>query len=157
MPETTDLIVQRLSTILADNFVLYTKTLNFHWNVVDERFYQLHKLFEEQYEELDAANDELAERIRMLGQKTPASLKSFLSLTSLKETEGTLTGNQMLEALVKDHEAVIKKLHEGIVFANDHGDEGTGDLLIQRLRAHEKMAWFLRSHFVDNAKRGNAK
>jgi starvation-inducible DNA-binding protein len=153
MSKTTDQIVERLSSILADNFVLYAKTLNFHWNVVGERFYQLHKLFEEQYGELDAANDELAERIRMLGEKTPASLKSFLSLTSLKEVEGSLTGNQMLEALVKDHETIIKKLHESIAFANDHSDEGTGDLLIQRLRSHEKMAWFLRSHFETKRKK----
>lgn len=152
MSKVTNQIVQQLSSILADNFVLYVKTLNFHWNVVDERFYQLHKLFEEQYEELDAASDELAERIRMLGEKTPASLKSFLSLTSLKESDRSLTGNQMLEALVKDHEEIIKKLHKGIAFANDNGDDGTGDLLIQRLRSHEKMAWFLRSHFVNKHK-----
>lgn len=142
-------IVQRLSAILADNFVLYTKTLNFHWNVVDERFFQLHKLFEEQYEELGEANDELAERIRMLQAKSPASLKEFLSLTSLKEElNHSLTGNQMIEALVKDHEAIIKILHENITFANEQGDDGTGDLLIQQLRSHEKMAWFLRSHLV---------
>lgn len=139
-------IAHYLSRVLADNYVLYTKTQNFHWNVIDPRFYQLHKLWEEQFEDLADANDLFAERMRMLQEKTPASLKEFLALTNLKESEGMLTGDQMLEELVHDHEFMIKNLHTGIPFATDLGDDGTADLFIQRLRAHEKMAWFLRSH-----------
>lgn len=142
-------VAQQLDLLLADTYVLYTKTQNFHWNVVDERFYQLHKLWESQYEELADAVDEIAERHRMIGLKSPASLKQFLALTSLKESDSSLTGDAMLEILVKDHETIIKNLHAGIKIATEHGDDGTADLFIERLRAHEKMAWFLRSHFVN--------
>lgn len=142
-------IVQFLSILLADTYVLYTKTQKFHWNVIDERFYQLHKLWEEQYQELAEANDELAERIRMLQAPAPGSLKEFLSLTSLKESTTIPNGNAMLQELMTDHETIIQELHIGIILSTDHGDEGTADLLIQRLRAHEKMAWFLRSHLIN--------
>ena len=83
----------------------------------------------------------------MLGHPVPASLKEYLSLTTLKESHGHHTGNQMLQALLHDHESVITTLHAGIALANSQQDDGTADLLIQRLRSHEKMAWFLRSHF----------
>ena len=145
-------VAHYLSQVLADNYVLYTKTQNFHWNVIDPRFYQLHKLWEEQFEDLAEANDLFAERIRMLQIRTPASLKQFLTLTCLKESEEILTGDEMLEELVNDHETMIKNLHVGIQLATKLADDGTADLFIQRLRAHEKMAWFLRSHLEQNKK-----
>lgn len=138
-------IVDHLGLVLSNTYLLYTKTQNFHWNVVDKRFYQLHKFWEEQYEELAKANDLLAERIRMLGHRSPGSMKEFLALTSLKESSRDLSANQMIEELVKDHEALIKDLHVGISLAEEHEDQGTADLFIQQLRSHEKMAWMLRS------------
>lgn len=141
-------ITHELSILLANTYVLYTKTQKFHWNVVDERFYMLHKLFEEQYEELAEANDAIAERIRMLEQKTPATLKDFLKLATLKETENYPTGQQMIRILVSDHEQIIREIRSKIEEFNEMMDEGSGDLLISRIRAHEKAAWFLRSHFA---------
>lgn len=142
-------IAQATGLILADLFVLYTKTLNFHWNVVDPRFYSLHKFLEEQYESLSENIDEVAERIRALGEKTPATLKKFLSMTSLKEPSTDLSGDEMLRELVHDHEHVIRQLREKIDQFEQIGDEGTVDLLIQNLRFHEKSAWMLRSHLMD--------
>ena len=135
-----------LGGILADTYVLYTKTQNFHWNIVDPRFYALHKFLEEQYEELSEAIDEIAERIRMIGHRAPGSLKQFLALTSLKEANGEMNAEEMIQVLTEDHETLIQALREKIRKASDLADEGSADLLIQRIRAHEKFAWMLRSH-----------
>lgn len=139
-------IVKSLSTFLANTYILYVKTQNFHWNVEDPRFYSLHKFFEEQYEELGEAIDTIAERIRMIKAKSPGSLKEFISLATLKESGNSLSGDKMIQELLNDHETLINGLRAQIEFANDHEDEGTGDMLIARLRAHEKAAWMLRSH-----------
>lgn len=139
-------IVGLLSTLLADTYVLYVKTQNFHWNVTDPRFYSLHKFFEEQYEELAEACDTIAERIRAVGSKSPGSMKKFLSQTRLTEAEGNHTGQEMIKELLKDHESLIKELKKDAEASDKLGDAGTSDLCIQRLRSHEKTAWMLRSH-----------
>jgi len=143
---------QYLAKVLADTYLLYTKTQNFHWNVIDPRFYSLHKLLEAQYKELAEALDDIAERIRMLNHKTPATLGSFLKLSSLKESYDDLSGDEMLLQLLQDHETVIRNIRTQIEQSTPLKDEGTIDLFIDRLRAHEKMAWMLRSHFESQVK-----
>lgn len=138
-------IAQNLSMLLADTYVLYVKTQNFHWNVVDIRFYSLHLFLEKEYKKLNKAIDEIAERIRKLGERSPGSLQQFLNITSLKESDEDLTADEMLLELLKDHETICCFLRERIALAAKLGDEGTSDLLIQRLHAHEKSAWMLRS------------
>jgi starvation-inducible DNA-binding protein len=138
-----------LSKALANTYILLAKTQNFHWNVVDPRFHSLHELFQQQYEALFEAADEIAERIRMLGFKSPGSLREFLDLGTLDEAETNLSGDDMLSELLIDHELIIKDLREQIKEVIDLGDEGTGDMLIDRLRFHEKTAWMLHGHFFE--------
>lgn len=140
-------MAQSLRLALADTYLLYTKTQNYHWNIIDPRFYSLHLLLEKQYEELAEEIDELAERIRMLGEQTPGTLKQFLKMSSIKESDAHLSGNDMLKDLVEGHEMIIRFLRERIELANKLEDEGTADLLIKQLGFHEKTAWMLRSHF----------
>lgn len=142
-------LAQQLSLILADTYVLYTKTQNFHWNVVDPRFSSLHKFFEEQYEALAEAVDEIAERVRMLGEKAPATLKQFLEMTSIQESREDLSGDEMITELLNDHEYLARQVRDRIKLASKLNDEGTADLLIDRLRFHEKTAWMLRSHLMN--------
>lgn len=144
--ETRHEVITILSQLLADTYILYTKTQNFHWNVVDPRFYQLHKFFESQYEELAEALDIIAERIRMLGGRTPASLHQFLELSSLEESTGDLSGDQMIQQLAEDHNYMTDSLRFSIDETSKHGDEGTADMMINRLRSHEKNLWMLKSH-----------
>jgi len=139
-------IVQILSQQLADTYLLYTKTQNFHWNIVDPRFYQLHKIFEEQYEELAKAIDIIAERIRMLGGRAPGTMHEFLNLGSIEESTDILTGNQMIKQLAEDHTFLADSMRLGIVASSKLGDEGTTDMMINRLRSHEKNMWMLQSH-----------
>jgi len=136
-----------LVSVLADEYVLYTKTRNFHWNVTGSRFQDLHKFFESQYEAIDETIDEVAERIRALGESSPGSLAEFLSSTRLKEAAGKpLSADEMLAALLADHESLAKSLRKDIDRCGDEfKDVGTQDFLTGLLEQHEKQARMLRS------------
>ena len=142
----TKKIAKGLGSFLADSYILYLKTQNFHWNIEGEGFYFLHKMFQDQYEELAEAVDEIAERIRGLKEKSPGTMKKFLELTCLKESSGSMSAKKMIGSLLQDHEKIILSLRKKIPEALDEGDEGTGDFYVERLRVHEKTAWILRSH-----------
>lgn len=135
-----------LNTLLADEYVLYTKTRRFHWNVVGANFSELHKFFEEQYEALDDIVDEVAERARALDVTAVGSLEEFARLARLEERAGkNPDASGMLAALLADHEALIGTLRKDVEAADDLGDAGTNDFLTGLLEQHEKMAWMLRS------------
>jgi starvation-inducible DNA-binding protein len=139
-------IVAILNTVLADVVLLYLKTRNFHWNVEGPVFFQLHKFFEEQYELLDEAMDEIAERARALDGLAAGSMREFLKLSRLSESPDTLTAVQMIQTLLADHESVVKNLRGDIEKLGDMDDVGTEDFLTGLLEQHEKMAWMLRAH-----------
>lgn len=127
--------------------MLFTKTKNAHWNVEGIDFYDKHKLFEEQANQLDEAVDSVAERIRTLGHYAPASLKSYLELTQLSEPKQSKYNSQsFITELLADHETIISGLRKNInIFANDYDDLGTSDFITSLMQEHEKTAWFLRS------------
>ncbi|WP_114940980.1 Dps family protein [Mucilaginibacter endophyticus] len=141
-------VAHALNSILADEYILYTKTRNAHWNVEGPDFHTKHLFFENQYEQLDEIMDSVAERIRSLGHYAPATLKSFLELTHLSEVlHSKNDGAGFITELLNDHESVIIRLREYInVFANDLKDLGTSDYVTGLMETHEKMAWMLRSH-----------
>ncbi|MCS6804448.1 MAG: DNA starvation/stationary phase protection protein [Acidobacteriota bacterium] len=142
-----DAVVEILNRLLADEYVLYTKTRNYHWNVVGPQFNDLHKFFEAQYDELNEIVDEVAERARSLGGPSLGTLKEFLQHTRLKEHPGEYPNAQkMLQNLLADHEAVIRYLREDLVTVGEkYGDAGTNDFLTGLMEQHEKMAWMLRA------------
>ena len=137
-----------LSVVLADEFLLYTKTRKAHWNVEGGDFYDKHKFFESQYEQLDETMDDVAERIRTLGHYSPATLQQFLQLTRLTELsrkKNDATG--FIKELLADHESIIIHLRENIKrFADELNDAGTSDFITGLMETHEKMAWMLRAH-----------
>lgn len=138
-------IKKGLSSVLADTYTLYLKTQNYHWNVTGPRFHQLHMIFEEQYKEMAEAVDEIAERIRALGHKSPGTFKEFLQLTSIKEETEVITEDLMINNLVEGHETISRKSREVAQIAGSFNDEASADLLTSRLKTHEKTAWMLRS------------
>ncbi|RLJ80989.1 Dps family protein [Pedobacter alluvionis] len=139
-------ITNELSKILADEFVLFTKTKKAHWNVEGIDFYEKHNFFEAQANQIDEFIDNIAERIRTLGHYTPASLKSYLELTQLAEPISKYDSQSLINALLADHEIIIIQLRRNInIFANDYDDPGTSDFITGLMKDHEKMAWFLRS------------
>lgn len=135
-----------LNTLLADEYVLYTKTRRFHWNVVGPDFSELHKFFEQQYEALDDIVDEVAERARALDVTAAGSLQEFAKMARIRELAGANPDpSGMLAALLADHEALIRTLRKDVDAADGLGDAGTNDFLTGLLEQHEKMAWMLRS------------
>lgn len=134
-----------LSRLLADSYILYLKTHNFHWNVEGPMFNTLHLMFMEQYTELWNALDLIAERIRALGNYAPGSYKVFAELSSIPEASGKVQAMTMIQQLLEGHEAVAKTARSVFPIAEDGNDEATLDLLTQRLQVHEKTAWMLRS------------
>ncbi|MDB4922949.1 DNA starvation/stationary phase protection protein [Mucilaginibacter sp.] len=141
-------VAHTLNKILADEYVLYAKTRNAHWNVEGPDFHSKHLFFESQYQELDEIIDSVAERIRSLGHYAPATLKSLLELTHFSEVlHNKNDGVGFITELLNDHESLIIQLRENInVFANDLKDIGTSDYVTSLMETHEKMAWMLRSH-----------
>ncbi|GHG74629.1 DNA starvation/stationary phase protection protein [Alishewanella longhuensis] len=138
-------IAHGLSVLLADTYTLYLKTHNYHWNVTGPMFQTLHTLFETQYTELAVAVDDIAERIRALGEFAPGSYKEYAKLTSLKEADGIPSAEEMIKDLVKGQEAIAKTARSIVPVADGAADEVTLDLLTQRMTVHEKNAWMLRS------------
>ncbi len=140
-------VAEILGALLSDEYVLYTKTRNYHWNVTGPQFNDLHKFFEAQYEALDGIVDDVAERMRALGSKAYGSLAEFTKHTRLTERPGDAPdAKAMLESLLADHETVIRSLRRDLVVCSEtHGDAGTNDFLTGLMEQHEKMAWMLRS------------
>lgn len=138
-------IAKGLSVLLADSYTLYLKTHNYHWNVTGPMFQTLHTLFETQYNELALAVDDIAERIRALGEFAPGSYKEYAKLTNIKEADGIPSAEEMIKDLVKGQEAIAKTARSIVPVADEASDEVTLDLLTQRMTVHEKTAWMLRS------------
>jgi len=146
--ESINNVVEVLIKILADEFILYTKTKRAHWNVEGPDFYNKHLFFEQQYDAIDHIVDTVAERIRSLGHYTPATLKDFLALTHLsEELQENNDSNGFIKELLIDHESIIVYLRENInLIANELQDAGTSDFITGLVENHEKMAWMLRAH-----------
>lgn len=138
-------IADGLSRLMADTYTLYLKTHNFHWNVTGPMFNTLHLMFEEQYNELWQAVDQIAERIRALGFPAPGSYKEFAKLTSIPEADGVPSAEEMIRQLVEGQEAVARTARQNFPAVDGANDESTADLLTQRMQVHEKSAWMLRS------------
>ena len=141
-------VAEGLSGFLADTYTLYLKTHNFHWNVTGPMFNTLHVMFETQYTEQWTALDATAERIRALGFNAPGSYAEFTRLSSIAEEPGlgdTADWREMVRQLTVGNEAVCRTARKVLQGADAAGDDPTVDLLTQRLQAHEKYAWMLRS------------
>lgn len=142
----TSQLVEQLTRVLSDTYVLMVKTHGYHWNVTGSLFPQLHTLFEGQYNELFAAADEVAERVRALDANAIGSMSAFLNNTSVKELNGqTLSAPAMVKDLVKSHEVVRARVAEACDLAGELGDKASEDVMIQRLRSHDKTIWMLKS------------
>jgi len=138
-------IADGLSRLLADEYTLYLKTHNFHWNVTGPMFNTLHLMFETHYTEAATAVDLVAERIRALGFPAPGTYRQFAELSSIKEEPGVPDAKEMIRQLVLGHEACVRTARGVFPAAEGAGDEPSCDLLTQRMQLHEKTAWMLRS------------
>ncbi len=141
-PET---IAEGLADVLADTYMLIYKTHAYHWNVEGPLFYSIHNLTEGQYEDMFAAADEIAERIRAVGQMAPMSLKEIMEMSAIKDSPEKLSAGDMCRALAEDHERIAHRLHALVRIAGDHNDPVTEDLATERSAFHEQAAWMLKA------------
>jgi len=142
-------MAKHLAQVLSDTYVLAVKTHGYHWNVTGPQFSDLHAFFGTQYEELLAAADLVAERIRALGLMPDGSMDAFLQNTAIKEAGAKpITAEAMLEDLLNSHKQVIDGIKAAANFADDIDDIGSEDLMVQRLHAHDKASWMIRSHLL---------
>lgn len=138
-------VADGLADLLADTYTVYLKTHNFHWNVTGPAFHSLHGLFEAQYTELAAAVDEIAERIRTLGETAPGSYRAFAARTKIVESETVPAAPDMLAELAADQMTIAATAKRVIADAERAGDAASVDLLVRRIDTHEKNAWMLNS------------
>ncbi len=141
-------VAGQLAKLLADEFILYTKTLNAHWNLEGPDFHSVHIYFEDLYKESAEIIDSVAERIRQLGHFAPATLKDFIGLTHLTEQmKGGNSSLNLIKNLLGDHESIIEFIRSDIrEFGEAHKDAGTSDFVTSLMEKHEKTAWMLRAH-----------
>lgn len=141
-------VAAELSKILADEFLLYSKTLNAHWNIEGPDFHTVHVYLETLYNEQQGIVDTVAERIRAVGHYVPAQLSKYLELTHLSEKSLKKNDSQTLfRELLEDHESIIVFLRENIKPTSDKlKAEGVSDYITGLMEYHQKTAWMLRAH-----------
>lgn len=145
-PET---IAEGLTHVLADTYRLTFKTHAFHWNVEGPLFFSIHNLTEGQYENMFKAADELAERIRAIGQLAPMSLAEIMEASVIEDTNTSPTAGEMCTLLASDHERISHRLRALIEIADAGNDPVTEDLATTRAAFHEQAAWMLKALATD--------
>jgi starvation-inducible DNA-binding protein len=138
-------LINALVTVLANTTIAYYKTHGFHWNVEGENFYGLHLMFEKFYETLWESMDEIAERIRALGEKTPPSLGELMKKASLKETDTAPTAAIMVQKLRDDYQTLAQEILKAAEIAEKLGDRVTENMMSEKATFLEKAAWMLHS------------
>ena len=138
-------LIDTLKDVLADNYALYLKTQNYHWNVEGPNFNGLHLLFEGQYIDLAGAIDTVAELIRALGKKAPGTFDSYIKRTSIKSGNENASAEEMVKELAEDQVLIQKTLQKCLELAQKVGDEVIAGFTIERLTFHRKASWMLKS------------
>lgn len=140
--------VSILHSVLSDTLFLASKNKMFHWNVIGPHFIELHKFFEEQYQSLSEAADEIAERIRALDHFVEHTVNHPLSKLEALQSGKALSEKEMLQDLLSEHTKIIESLKKSIEQLNEKNHFATADLLTDRLYQHEKTVWILKSLLV---------
>lgn len=138
-------LLDRMKTLLATNFSFYLKLHFFHWNVTGPNFPQYHEFFGDLYEEVFAANDNIAEHIRAIKGYAPGSLSRFLDLTTIKDQIDVVPAEQMISIAVQDNDKVLEALTLAYLAAEQSAEHGLANFLQDRIDIHKKHAWMLRS------------
>ncbi|OSP54424.1 Dps family protein [Pseudoruegeria sp. SK021] len=141
----TTSLAKGLSEALSDTYRLVFKTHAYHWNIEGPLFFSVHNLTEGQYTDMFAAADEIAERIRAIGQLAPSRMQDIISASVVKDQDKLPPAIEMVEDLANDHAQVAKRMHALIELAEENSDPVTADLITGRSAFHEKAAWMLRA------------
>ena len=146
MTQTNETVAETLKTFLADTYLLLAKTQAVHWNARGPNFIGIHKLTEEQYNELFKAIDDLAERVRALDTDAPFSLAEMQRIATLEEASQVHALDDAIRMLVTDNKAMSERARDLALDADEQDDLVTHDMLVARIEVHDKAAWLLRSN-----------
>jgi starvation-inducible DNA-binding protein len=138
-------LIDGLNLVLADSYAVMALTHLAHWNVEGPDFFALHEAFQKQYEELFAAVDEIAERVRALDAYAIGGLGLLAKVAQIEEFKAPMPQKDYLAALIVAHEKAVDDLVRVRDLAGEKSDLETQDLMIGRLQVHEKTLWMLRS------------
>lgn len=144
-----EVLIEVIKKYLADNFSLYVKVLGFHWNITGKRFIQLHQFFQTFYEDLENANDKIAEHIRTLDSFAPGSMSRFLEITEIECEKNILKADEMILKLIEDNEKIINTLNIALKLAQKFEQEGLVNFLGERIENHKKFQWMFKSLMED--------
>lgn len=139
-------VIRGLNLLLADSYALLAATHHAHWNVEGSGFFSLHQAFQEQYEHLFEAIDEIAERARALEAFPTGALRKFADEAGIEEFKGPASAKDLVAALIVAHEKTVADATELRDASNSANDLETQDLVIKRLQWHQKTLWMLKSY-----------
>ena len=139
-------VVDALRLVVADTYAIIGQTHICHWNVRGASFFSLHTAFEEQYNELFAAVDEIAERIRAKGALAPGGLANLATMAGIEEITEDASAKDMVEHLVSANEKLLVDLKAARDCAGEASDSESEDMMIARIQVHEKKVWMLKSY-----------
>lgn len=137
-------VVEELRRQVANAFVLYANYKHYHWQTYGPLFRDLHKLFDRLANDVLPTLDELAERVRMIGQDPPAHLLDAADLASVDAAAPHSNMREMVEEADRHLLVVIKEMRRAAKVADDHGDPGTVDIFSRLVQVHEKHEWWMR-------------
>jgi starvation-inducible DNA-binding protein len=137
-------LARHLNMALASTYTLYAKTHTYHWNVAGPLFYSVHKMTEEQYQDMAAAIDAIAERVRAIGFAARGGLETFRQNSCIADVkDSVLSARDMVAELSADHQKLAQELRHAVAEADKLDDVFTADLLTARIGFHEEAAWML--------------
>lgn len=142
-PEDRKGIANALGVVLADTYMLFIKTQGVHWNVTGPSFVSVHELTERQYQNMYTAIDMIAERIRALGKKAPASYTKYGQLSAIKDDDEPKNVSDMLSMLISDHQTAVANMRVAVEGCESRNDFVTADMMIERMAWHEEAIWML--------------
>jgi starvation-inducible DNA-binding protein len=132
-----------LNDLLSCYHIYYQNLRCHHWFVQGSNFFDLHKKFEEMYNEAKSNIDEIAERLLTLSLSPVGRLSEYLSRSKVKEVEQHLSDEDMVKRILLDHSILIDCMRKALSSASDADDEGTVDMVAGMLRNIEKSSWML--------------
>lgn len=142
-------LAEKMGKVLASSYVLYHKIHAYHWNISGPLFYSVHKMTDDHYTDLAASIDDIAERIRAIGFRTPIGLERYLKDSVVEDTTDLPNATEMIRQLAEDHQAIATQLRDAVQEAEKADDVFSADLLTARIGAHEEASWMLNALILD--------
>lgn len=144
--ELSEKLAEKLNVLLAHYSIFYQNTRGLHWNIKGEKFFELHLKFEELYNDLLLKIDEITERILTLGHSPDHNYSVYNKLSQIRESSKVQDGVSGVKEMLESFRIVIMLQRATLDLASEAGDEGTGALMSDYIRAQEKLVWMYSSY-----------